>query len=448
MDNSNSIVDPDVTPVDIATSHIGYSKTHLLGLFALFDIDRIDVAVVLAAIEKVDSVFSQRVDVNLFAEIYVKEWGWVFVLLWENYFELLHGLKEPLVQETGEEGAKEEEEKEDKDEKDVAEAERLHQLLEHRRRPEYFVFLGFLFFIVSITDREELSRLVYWMWYVRSRSKTHPTLDTLVDVIPVIWGKKPAHKKLAAKLALKVKKGSKRLDMDEFDAAKFHILDFSTKGAWTKPIKQMQEEIKWRFAKPMVWYRIVEKVHNTFKTDIDVALDRLDCPRRKKGTKAYGDKGERRAVRQYVRKYLKIIKNFLDVPRGEELDIKRMNTLVAYAWPLVEYVKGLVGKAKKTLGLGVVRDEQVHPSDARDAEEQKEQKDVDGIIKGDTKAAKRRDDAEYDDEKKYRNALKVNVSVLSTRAVSAKEKAKLRIETANDCVFDDFDIDISLLVKS
>ena len=446
-----------------ATHSIGYSKIHLLGLFALYDIDRVDVAVVLAAIEKVDSSFSQRVDIDMFAELYVKDWGWVFILVWENYYELLHGLKEPLVQESGDK----EEEKDttdtgyDADEKDIAEAERLQHLLEHRRRPEYFVFLGFLFFIVSITDREELSRLVFWIWYVRSRSKAPATLDTLIDIIPVIWGKKPAHKKLAAKLAAKVKKGSKRLDMDEFDAAKFHVLDFASKGAWTRPIMKMQEEIKWRFAKPMVWYRIVGKVHSTFKTDIDVALDRLDCPRRKKGVKAYGDKGERRVVRQYVRRYLKLITNFLEVPRGEELDVKRMNTLVAYAWPLVQYVGRLVVRAKKGLGLKG-GDEQVHPSvDAvvargrdggdggGDGDEQKQKKDGGMMKEGKRRATDRGgDDDDVDDAKKYRHALRVNVNVLNDRAMSAKEKARLRIQTANDCVFDDFDIDISLLVKT
>jgi len=151
----------------VSLSSVGYSKTRLLGLFALFDIDRFDTAIVLAAIEKVDSKFTQKVDVRAFVDIYVKEWGWVFILIWENYYELLHDLKEPLVaadiikeQEQGdsdqEEGKDEEIEKKEKDE-----TERRKVLLEDRHRPEYFVFLGFLFFIISIRDRVELSPYQY-----------------------------------------------------------------------------------------------------------------------------------------------------------------------------------------------------------------------------------------------------------------------------------------------
>lgn len=310
------------------SSHVGYSKTRLLGLFSLFCIDRVDVAVILAAIEKVDTNFSQRVDISQFIDIYVKEWGWVLVLVWERYYELLHDLKEPLVEESKNNEQIEVEDKDDDDERDIAEADRKKLLLEDRQRPEYFVFLGFLFFIISIRDWEEMSRLVYWIWYASAKSKA-PSFETLIDLIPLLWGKKPSHKVLVPKLIAKVRKSSRRLNMDEFDAAKFHILDFSTKGSWTKPIRKMQGEIKWRFATPMVWYRIIENVHFTFKTDIDVALDRLDCPRRKRGTIAYGDKGgERKVVRQYVRK---LIKNFLELPRGEELNVKTMNTLLAYA---------------------------------------------------------------------------------------------------------------------
>ena len=432
-------------PSSSSSSVVGYSRTKLLGLFSLFDIDRADIAVVLAAIEKVDTTFTQTVHVDTFIALYVKDWGWVFRLVWDNYYELLHDLKEPLVvtvdaadDANNNSEHPDEEKDEEKDEKDKAEYERRRVLLDDRDRPDYFVFLSFLFFIISIRDREELSRFVFFVWYARSRSKTPSSLDTLLDVIPLLWGKKPSYKALVPKLQAKVRKSSKRLDMDEFDAAKFHILDFSTKGSWTKPIKKMQDEIKWRVAKPMVWFRIVEGVHNTFKTDIDVALDRLDCPRRKRGTKAYGDKGERRIVRQCVRKYLKLIKSFLELPRGEELDVKRMNVLLAYAYPIVEYFKGLAVKAKKRLGMAI--DEPIHPSTSQPQEDQQEES-----SKEKNKKTKNGDDDDVPLEKKYRNALKVNVSVLNNKAITAKELARQRLETANDCVYDDFDFDIALV---
>jgi len=444
---------------------VGYSKTFLLGLFSLFDIDRYDAAVVLAAIEKVDARYSQTVDVNVFVQSYAKEWAHVLVLLWENYFELYHGLKEPLVddndsdknQENGDDKEAMEEEKDI--DKDAADVERRKQLLEDRRRPQYFLFLSFLFFIMSITDREELSRFVYWMWYVNhraSRRKDHPspvaTLETLMDMIPVLWGSKPGHKKLVPKLIIKVRKSTRHLDMDEFDASKFHILDFSTKGSWTTPIRKMQREVKWRFATSVVWFRVIEKVHSTFKDDIDVALDRLDCPRRKRGTKVYNDKGERKLVRHYVRKFLKLIKSFLDLPRGEDLNTKRMNPLLAYAYPIVEYVRRLGSR----FGLS---NEQIHPSveskDGGSGDEKKGDGGRDGNEgkdKGYSGNERRvRMEGEKADEvsleKKYRVALIVNVDVLNSKAVSAKERALQRIDQAKDCVYDDFDFDISLLSK-
>ena len=435
-----------------SSSEVGYSRTKVLGLFSLYDINRTDIAVVLAAIEKVDTTFTQTVHVDTFIDLYVKDWGWVFRLIWDNYYELLHDLKEPLVVTGNDDGEHADEEKdEEKDEKDKADNERRRVLMDDRDRPDYFIFFGFLFFLISITDREELSRFVFFVWYARSRSKTPPSLETLIDVIPLLWGKKPSNKALVPKLIAKVRKSSKRLDMDDFDAAKFHILDFSTKGCWTKPIKKMQDEIKWRFSKPMVWYRIVEGVHSTFKTDIDVALDRLDCPRRKRGTKAYGDKGERRIVRQCVRKYLKLIKSFLEMPRGEELDVNRKNVLVAYAWPIVEYFKAVAVKAKRRLGLAT--DEPIHPSTSPSDEMKQDNDDDDKKAKAKAKAKAKKGDGDGDDdddvplEKKYRVALRVNVSVLNNKAVTAKELARKRLDCANDCVYDDFDFDSTPLVS-
>jgi len=454
---SSSAPSPSSSSSSSSSSEVGYSRTKVLGLFSLYDINRADIAVVLAAIEKVDTTFTQTVHVDTFVDLYVKDWGWVFRLLWDNYYELLHEIKEPLVVAGNDDGdAKDnsehadEEKDEEKDEKDKADSERRRMLMDDRDRPDYFIFFGFLFFLISITDREELSRFVFFVWYARSRSKTPPSLETLLDVIPLLWGKKPSNKALVPKLIAKVRKSSKRLDMDEFDAAKFHILDFSTKGSWTKPIKKMQDEIKWRFAKPMVWYRIVEGVHTTFKTDIDVALDRLDCPRRKRGTKAYGDKGERRIVRQCVRKYLKLIKGFLELPRGEELDANRMNVLLAYAWPVVEYFKGLAVQAKKRLGLAT--DEPIHPSTSQSEETKQDHDDDDKKTKtknggGGGGGGGSDDDDDVPLEKKYRVALKVNVSVLNNKAVTAKELARKRLDCANDCVYDDFDFDVTSLVS-
>ena len=136
---------------------IGYSKIKLLGLFSLFDINRYDTAVILAALEKVDESFSQTIDVELFASKYVKEWGWVFVLLWENYFELLNDLKESLEVDNKDSNGdateqSELEEEEKKDEQETANTEMRKKLIEYRRRPEYFVFLGFLFFIFVKKD--------------------------------------------------------------------------------------------------------------------------------------------------------------------------------------------------------------------------------------------------------------------------------------------------------
>lgn len=88
----------------------------------------------------------------------------------------------------------------------------------------------------------------------------------------------------------------------------------------------------------------------------------------------------------------------------------------------------------------------MHPSNQSEEQKQEiadEAKEADARRKKDTNV----DDDDIPLEKKYRTALKVNVSVLNDKAAVAREKAMARMEVANDCVYDDFDLDMSMFTK-
>lgn len=210
-----------------------------LALFTYFNID-IDLARrVIYCCEAVDKTLSHRIELQSFAEKYAPQSVNLFKYLWNGYFltkvkrsNLLHHIDWGSVPEYS---------------------------------PTYAEFLPFLFFIVSLKDRDIL-RYLYW-FHFKTFGGFVLSSDSLLQLSSQLWqdklGKYDTYK---PKLQFFL---SQRSDFHDFDMDTFIIYSLKCNGIFNKPILAFQSSVKQLFIGYSFWIHISERYKQIYVTNED-----------------------------------------------------------------------------------------------------------------------------------------------------------------------------------
>ena len=298
---------------------LDYVKTISLAIFSLFSISNNDSGTLLAAIESVDTHFKQHVNVHAFAVKFIPQFYDVLIIIWEKYAELL-GYPKP-VDHVGH-GSQQA----PKPAKSTAKENTENSDLGHNyyKNPDYFHFIAFLLLLNHMQDKE-LTKFLYYLFFHIPKVKI--TREELCKFVHTMWlcnkdgnSVEPWRVKKSEKYYTYMIKALKyTLDFDDFNALKFGIYDMASSRAWSRPVVNMRKELRWNIGGFFYWGRLSKQVNIFLRSnDIDKVLEnKLDDSKHAK-KKLYVDYfKERKHIRKEVRKYLKVFKQFLEMPIGE-----------------------------------------------------------------------------------------------------------------------------------
>ena len=136
---------------------IGFVRNNILALFAYFGMSKNDAASVLLAFEKVDTKFTQTIDVSAFAAFYCGKHADCFVAMWNYYKPTLSTLRDELISRS-----------------QINTTTTTTTSTTIDAAVSYFNFITFLLFVFP-TDYKELTKVVFWL--VLYRPKIQISLD-------------------------------------------------------------------------------------------------------------------------------------------------------------------------------------------------------------------------------------------------------------------------------
>ena len=318
--------------------HIGSYRSKDLALFYLFNVSRSDAFSMLSLLEQADQIYQRTISAVIFAEKFCKDHQETFLYLFRLYFKLIvpkqvvkYAVAAPLKKEPDA----------DIDEDD------LSQVLEQNpdvkavvTPPEpaavviteecmpYHYLMCFLLVLMTLPEGE-ITTWLYWLCYPAQDKK--PDHNTMEDLIGELW---PKTEKNKAKVILMKKKAQNLLiitDVDDLGANKLRLFDANTGGSWTRPIRNMRQEIRSKTLGYFFWRRLSATVGPEC-ANIDNAYTRLQEPYKlsrwgKKNTALTGErKAARKEVRVFVRlhlSYLHMLNDTLDGGTGSERSSRR-----------------------------------------------------------------------------------------------------------------------------
>ncbi len=278
---------------------LSYFRSHLYCLFTYFNISKADTALIQSVLELIDLQHKQIIDVESFSLHFFKEkiFHDCFMLIWDQYVPILSPPDQSIVVYL-----------------EDAEASKIKP----RPPSSYFDFLFFLFFIMSLTDKD-MSLLLYWMWFYKPGLL--PTLEALCRLVEGLGGSKLTKKqvKQMTNTKKKIKESMKFVNFDDFNAKKFQLYNMQLGGVWLIVPNKMREYFKKVCLGKPLWNRVQLAVTET-STNFQGALIKIHDKKPVEGDEAvvYRDKGERKRGRRELRKNIRIFMEFKKMPLGEE----------------------------------------------------------------------------------------------------------------------------------
>ena len=207
-----------------------------LALLTYFNIDLALARRVIYCCEAVDTTLSHRIELQSFAERYAPQSVNILKYLWNGYYltrvrrsALLHSI----------------------DWQDIPEY-----------SPTYSEFLPFLFYIISLKDRDIL-RYLFW-FHFKAYGGFSLSSDSLLQLSYQLWqdklGKYDTYK---PKLQFFL---SQRSDFHDFDMDTFIIYSLKCNGVFNKPILALQSSVKQLFIGYSFWIHISERYKQIYTT--------------------------------------------------------------------------------------------------------------------------------------------------------------------------------------
>ncbi len=399
-----------------------YVKTKILAIFSLFSISNSDSGTLLAAIESVDTHFKQHVNVHAFALKFIPQFSDVLVIIWEKYAELLgfpkpvnhvgHGAHQPTKPAAA---------------KTTEEAELGHN---YYKNPDYFHFIAFLLLLNHLQDKE-LTKLLYYLFFYIPKVKI--TREELCKFVHTMW---LCNKDGNSVEAWRVKKSQKyygymlkalkyTLDFDEFNALKFGIYDMASSRAWSRPVVNMRAELRWNIGGFFYWGRLSKQVNIFLRSnDIDKILEsKFDDSKHAKKKLHVDYFIERKHIRKETRKYLKVFKQFLEMPIGERHITDKKGIFHAIG-SFVITVGKKAGKIISEKYAKIGPKEELF-SQLQSSFKLEKRKDYSKFVKVEkVLTEEERDEMIVLQDKLNKKALKLSAEVLASRAQTMKEMTK------------------------
>jgi hypothetical protein len=270
--------------------------------FSFFGINNFDTSEFLAGLEKVDSTYSQKVSIELFADTYCSDYKSVFMFVWDKYDKVLSAEGKQLFQNFDPEDGRQ------ADVYTISTEEALH--------PEYLKFMLFISFLL-VLSKKAISSFLYWLIFHKTRSP--PTVASLVKLYEVLWGyEKVETTKALQKQRTKIERILEYIDIDNFDAESFQSCDSQSKEGWTRLLRLMITQLRTTFLGKRMW----QSLSNVFKensNDFKAALGKVTDPP-KEGKTKYRFFDERRKSRREIRKFIRMFQSFMQMD-GCEKDV-------------------------------------------------------------------------------------------------------------------------------
>lgn len=272
-------------------NEIGFARNHILTLFAYFGISKQDAAAVLLALEKVDTNFSQTIDVRAFATYYCGKHADCFVAIWDHYKPTLTSLRDELVS-------------------------RANTASTATSIP-YFSFITFLLFVFP-TDYKELTKVFYWL--VIFHPKKQITLDFLQNLSVAFESTKvtsSAHFEATKTSRMKkIRNALTFANLTDLTVEQFQAYDDRLWGVWLKPVRKMVYKFQCKFLGYKFWMRVravIAVVKKDYKGRLDKLQDVVDRNYWEEGKTITGsarDNGERKEARKKIRKFVRVLMDF------------------------------------------------------------------------------------------------------------------------------------------
>ena len=240
------------------SSKVQYYRSKTVALYCLFGISKTDSASLTKILEKVDSGYTQVIDVRKFAFLFCGTYQECIMFLWMKFNIGVFKVSAPELEEKTSK-KEDDEEHEDghvhsgahgspKKEKaathDETSSRRGHDK-KHASADEMFTtcYHNFLYFLLFLMSREE-NELVQWLFWVRYHLiKQLPSHDNLVELVDSVWGRQEKIKFKRNKIKKYVEKVIDQVEATEFCPKSITIVDLRSNGAWSTPIHKMRKTI-------------------------------------------------------------------------------------------------------------------------------------------------------------------------------------------------------------
>ena len=324
---------------------ITHFRTKTVGFLAFLTLSKVDAGSLLAALEQIDSSFSQYIDVRKFSHFFGGDYQETLLVLWVRYSAVIYGKKSffysldisDQVVEMEEEDKNNDqsirneddiEENNESDDKIHNDGDSLQQsssptktmLAEQIFTTTYSQFLMFLIFFMSENNQEYICWL-YWICF--SLPKLVPTPANLILLIELLWG---AGEKLRYnRNALKRKASSIILGLDpnQLTAEAIRMADLRSGGAWSTPLIKLKTTIASKIMGSSFWRRVAHKFHSVSRdwngSYLAICMDKEGS---RSGVNGRADviqiiRGDSKASRKEIRRFIRAHQNYQSVKKSE-----------------------------------------------------------------------------------------------------------------------------------
>lgn len=176
---------------------------------------------------------------------------------------------------------------------------------------DYLTFACYLLFLLTL-EKDEISGFIFWL-YFRSkgdRKEFEVSQAKLIELANLLGKSKKEHEKKALKRQIKaLEKMTKSIDPAYFKRGKFHLLDLKCGQPFTRPLINVQNEIKKAMLSNAAWMRISKNVHDVMQNLLP-AKKRLVDPKNTMTYTHYKNTGDRKRARKELAPYVKLLSEF------------------------------------------------------------------------------------------------------------------------------------------
>ena len=197
-------------------------------------------------------------------------------------------------------------------------------------------FACYLLFLLTL-EKDEISGFIFWLYFrSKGNKKEFEVSQTkLIELANLLGKSKKEHEKKALKKRIKaLEKLTKTVDPAYFKRGKFHLLDLKCGQPFSKPLIDVQKEIKSSMLTDAAWKRISKNVHDVLQ-DLLPAKKRMVDPKNTMTLSHYKDTGDRKRARKELAPYVKLLSEFSEYLTSDDdtLVVKKTSMLSSlFGW--------------------------------------------------------------------------------------------------------------------